>query len=154
MFLGVSTSRQAQTPCETGVIEVDKGDVIRSAARLYSGIAQDVILAVVIRENDQGDPHAYSSTFKSVLDAGNVALGAATGVVIPGGILQQVSNRLSELLGAGDDTVGRRADLLTRDCLIQMVTKAEGGDPMADFTWDMGSDSEGIYRLYFFVKKV
>ncbi|MGI0494255.1 LGFP repeat-containing protein [Alkalinema pantanalense CENA528] len=155
MFLGVSTSGQAQTPYETGVIgDVDQGNIIRTAARLYSGIAQDVILAVVIRENDQGDPNAYSSTFKSVLDAGNVALGASTGVTIPGGILQQVSNGLSNLLGAGDDTVGRRAELLTRDYLMQMVKKAEGGDPVADFTWDMGHDDEGIYRLYFFVKKV
>jgi hypothetical protein len=155
MFLGVSTSGQAQTPYETGEIGgVDKGDIIRTAARLYSGIAQDVILAVVIRESDHGDPKAYSGTFKSILDAGNVALGAKTGVTVPGNILQLVSDGLSSLAGASDDTVGRRADLLTRDYLMQMVNKAEGGDPVADFTWDMGSSDEGIYRLYFFVKKV
>ena len=155
MFLGVSTSGQAQTPYETGVIGgVDKGDVIRSAARLYSGSVQDVILAVVIRENDQGDPHAFSGAFKSILDLGNKALQVKTGVAIPDEVLKQVANGLSSLTGAGDDDVGRRADLLTRDYLIQMATKAEGGDPVADFTWDMGSDSEGIYRLYFFVKKV
>lgn len=155
MFLGVSTSGQAQTPYETGVISVDKGDVIRSAKRLYSGIAQDVILAVVIRENDEGDPHAFSGTFKSILDMGNAALATQTGgVTVPGAVVQLVSDKLSELTGAGDDDVGRRADLLTRDYLMQMVNKAEGGDPVADFAWDMGSDSEGIYRLYFFVKKV
>lgn len=155
MFLGVSTSGQAQTPYETGVIgDVDKGNIIRSATRLYSGIAQDVILAVVLRENDEGNPHAYSATFKSILDAGNVALGAKTGVTVPGNILQQVSDGLSALAGAGDDTVGRRADLLTRDYLIQMANQAEGGDPVTDFTWDMGSGSQGIYRLYFFVKKI
>ena len=156
MFLGVSTSGQAQTPYETGVISVDSGDVIRSAKRLYSGIAQDVILAAVIRENDEGDPHAFSGTFKSILDMGNAALGTQTGgVTVPGAVVQLVSNKLSELTGAGDDDVGRRADLLTKDYLIQMANQGEGGDPVADFTWDnMGSGSEGIYRLYFFVKKI
>ena len=155
MFLGVSTSGQAQTPYETGVIgDVDKGNIIRTAARLYSGVAQDVILTVVIRERAHGDPKAYSGTFKSILDAGNVALGAKTGVTVPGNITQLVSDGLSNLAGTGDDTVSRRADLLTRDYLMQMVNKAESGNPVADFTWDMGSDSEGIYRLYFFVKKI
>jgi hypothetical protein len=86
---------------------------------------------------------------------GNAALATQTGgVTVPGAVVQLVSHKLSELTGAGDDDVGRRAELLTRDYLMQMVNKAEGGDPVADFAWDMGSDSEGIYRLYFFVKKV
>jgi uncharacterized protein with LGFP repeats len=154
LFLGVSTSGQAQTPYESEVFSVNKGDIRRRNIKLYSGIAQDVILAVVIREKDGGNPHAYSKTFKSILATANVALGASTGVSIPGNILKGVSHGLSEIVGAGDDTVGRRAELLTRDYLIQMVNKAESGDPVADFTWQMGSDSEGIYRLYFYVKKV
>lgn len=156
MFLGVSTSGQAQTPYETGVIgEVDKGTVIRSAKRLYSGIARDVILAVVIRENDEGDPHAFSGAFKSILDIGNAALASQTGgVAVPGEVVKLLSNKLSELTGAGDDDVGRRAELLTMDSLIKMAKQAEGGDPVADFTWDMGSSSQGRYRLYFFVRKI
>jgi len=154
LFLGVSTSGQAQTPHETGVIEVDKGAVIRSARRLYSGVAEDVILAVVIREHDEGDPHAFSGAFRSILELGNAALKAKTGVAVPSEVVQLVSNKLSELIGAGDDDVGRRAELLTKDALIHMARQAEGGDPVADFTWDLGSDSEGIYRLYFFVRKI
>jgi hypothetical protein len=155
MFLGVSTSGEAQTPYETGVIgDVDKGDIIRIATRLYSGIARDVILAVVVRENDAGDPKAFSGVFKSILDLGNKALQSQTGVSVPGEVVQLLSDKLSDLIGAGDDTVGRRADLLTKDFLIQMANKAEGGNPVSDFTWDIGSDSQGIYRLYFFVKRV
>lgn len=156
MFLGVSTSEQAQTPYETGVMGgVDKGTVIRSAIKLYSGIARDVILAVVIRENDAGDPHAFSSAFKSILDMGNAALASQTGgVAVPGEVVQLISDKLSELTGAGDDDVDRRAELLTMDSLIKMGHQAEGGDPVADFTWDMGSSNEGRYRLYFFVRKV
>lgn len=156
MFLGVSTSGQPQTPIETGVIgDVDKGEVTRIARRLYSGNAQDVILAVVIRENDEGDPHAFSGAFKSILDVGNAALASQTGgVSVPPEVVKLMANKLSELVGAGDDDVGRRAELLTRDYLVQMARQPEGGDPTADFTWDLGSNSEGRYRLYFFVRKV
>ncbi|NJR55465.1 MAG: hypothetical protein HC768_13390 [Acaryochloris sp. CRU_2_0] len=156
MFLGVSTSGQPQTPHETGVIgDVDKGEVTRFAKRLYSGNAQDVILAVVIREKDEGDPHAFSGAFKSILDMGNAALASQTGgVSVPPEVVKLMSNKLSELVGAGDDDVGRRAELLTRDYLIQMARQTEGGDPKADFTWDLGSNSQGRYRLYFFVRKV
>ncbi|MBD2099164.1 hypothetical protein H6F90_29300 [Trichocoleus sp. FACHB-591] len=154
MFLGVSTSGQAQTPHETGVISVDKGTVIRSATRLYSGVAEDVILAVVIRELDEGDPHAFSGAFRSILEVGNTALKLKTGASVPSEVVKLISNKLSELVGAGDDDVGRRAELLTKDNLIRMARQAESGDPVADFTWDLGSDSEGIYRLYFFVRKV
>jgi hypothetical protein len=154
MFLGVSTAGEAQTPYETGVIGgVDTGKVVRSATRLYSGIARDVILAAVIRENDEGDPHAFSGAFKSILDMGNQALASQTGgVSVPGEVVKLLSQKLSELTGAGDDDVGRRADLLTQDYLIQMARKAEGGDPVADFTWDLGGGSEGRYRLYFYVR--
>jgi hypothetical protein len=155
MFLGVSTSGKAQTPYETGVIEVNAGDVIHSASKLYSGIAQDVILAAVIRENDEGDPHAFSIPFKSILDLGNKALGGQTGgITIPGEVVNLLADKLSELIGAGDDDVGRRADLLTKDYLMQMANNTEGGDPTADFFWELGSDDEGIYRLYFFVRRI
>lgn len=155
MFLGVSTSGQPQTPQETGVIgNVDKGNVIRLAKKLYSGIAQDVILAVVIRENDQGNPHAFSDAFKSILDEGNKALKASQGVAVPDKVVKLLADKLSELTGAGDDDVGRRAELLPKNYLIQMARQIESGDPVADFTWDLGSDSEGIYRLYFFVRKI
>ncbi|BAS56322.1 MULTISPECIES: hypothetical protein [Leptolyngbya] len=154
MFLGVSSSDQAQTPYETGVIEVDEGDVIRSAIRLYSGSARDLILAAVIRENDEGDPHAFSATFKSILDAGNSALNSQTGVSVPETVEMFIANKLSELVGAGDDDVGRRAELFTKERLIQLANQGEGGDPIADFTWEMGSPSEGRYRLYFFVRRI
>ena len=111
-------------------------------------------MAVVIRENDQGDPHAFSGAFRSILELGNTALKAKTGVSVPGEVVNLISNGLSELVGAGDDDVGRRAELLTKDYLIRMAKQAESGDPVADFTWDLGSDSEGIYRLYFFVRKI
>lgn len=156
LFLGVSTSGQPQTPHETGVIGgVDKGEIVRFAKRLYSGPARDVILAVAIRENDEGDPHAFAGVFKSILDLGNAALASQTGgVAVPAEVVKLMSNKLSELVGAGDDDVGRRAELLTQDDLIQLAKKAEGGDPKADFTWDLGSNSEGRYRLYFFIRKV
>lgn len=156
MFLGVSTSGQPQAPQETGVIgDVDKGNIIRFAKRLYAGNAQDVILAVVIRENDEGDPHAFSGAFKSILDLGNKALASQTGGVgVPDKVVQLMADKLSELVGAGDDDVGRRSELITQNDLIRMARQDEKGDPKADFTWDLGSNSEGRYRLYFFVRKV
>jgi LGFP repeat len=156
MFLGVSTSGQPQTPQETGVIgNVDKGNITRFAKRLYAGIARDVILAVVIREHDEGNPHAFAGAFKSILDMGNAALASQTGgVAVPAEVVKLMANKMSELIGAEDDDVGRRAELLTQDYLIQLARKMESGDPKADFTWTIGSNSEGIYRLYFFVRKV
>ncbi|MBD2099574.1 hypothetical protein [Leptolyngbya sp. FACHB-261] len=153
--MGVSTSGEAQTPYETGVFSVDKGDVIRAAARLYSGPARDVILAAVMRENDEGDPHAFAGAFKSILEMGNAALATQTGgVTVPGEVVNLLSNKLSELTGAGDDDVGRRADLLTRDFLIQMANRSEGGDPVSDFDWGLGRKGEGRYALFFFVRKI
>jgi hypothetical protein len=156
MFMGVSTSGQPQTPQETGVVgDVDKGEITRFVKRLYAGTAQDVILAIVIRENDEGDPHAFSGAFKAILDVGNAALASQTGgVSVPPEVVKLLSNKLSELVGAEDDDVGRRAELLTRDDLVRMARQAESGDPKADFTWDLGSNSQGRYRLSFFVRKV
>jgi LGFP repeat len=155
MFLGVSTSGSPQTPYETGVISVDAGDVIHRSVKLYAGNAQDVILAAVIRENDEGDPHAFAGPFKSILNLGNAALGSQTGgVTVPAEVVNLLANKLSELVGAGDDTVGMRSELLTQSYLLNMAAKGEGGQPVADFTWDIGKGSEGIYRLYFFVRRV
>ncbi len=155
MFLGVSTSGQPQTPQETGVISVDKGDVVHLAKRLYTGLAKDIILSVVIREQDEGDPHAFSGVFKSALDVGNTALASQTGgVSVPPEVVKLLSDKLSELVGAGDDDVGQRASVLTQDDLIRMARKTESGDPKSDFTWDIGRQGEGRYRLYFFVKKI
>lgn len=156
LFLGVSTSGQPQTPHETALIEgVNKGEVTGFAKRLYAGMARDLILAVVIRENDEGVPHAFSSAFKSILDGGNAALARQLGgVSVPHEVLKLVSNQLGKLVGVGDDDVGRRAELLTQNYLIQMARKEERGDPASDFTWDLGSNGEGRYRLYFFVRRV
>jgi hypothetical protein len=89
------------------------------------------------------------------LDMGNAALASQTGgVAVPAEVVKLMANKMSELIGAEDDDVGRRAELLTQDYLIQLARKMESGDPKADFTWTIGSNSEGIYRLYFFVRKV
>jgi hypothetical protein len=156
MFLGVSTSGTAQTPYETGVIEnVDAGEVTIRTQRLYAGPAQDVILAALIRENDQGDPKAFSGAFKAVLNAGNVALKAKTGVAVPSEIVDLVADGLSDLTGAADDYVGQRAELLTKATLLDMANRREGGSPVSDFSWDVGNDdAEGGYRLFFFVRSV
>jgi hypothetical protein len=153
MFLGVSTSGTPQTPFATGVQSVDAGSIRRWAARLYSGVAQDIILAASIFEQDQGDPHAAADEFNAVLTLGNAALGATTGVVVPPALVDTISKGLSEVIGTGDDRVGHRASPISTNELINMALRPEGGDPTSDFTWDLGSDSEGIYRLYFFVKR-
>jgi hypothetical protein len=156
MFLGVSTSGSPQTPYETGIIEgVDAGEVVSRVQRLYSGPAQDVILAALIRENDEGDPKAFSGAFKAALNVGNTALGTQTGgVTVPPEIVNLLADKLSELTGAADDHVGLKSELLTKATLLSLANKAEGGTPTSDFSWDIGSDDEGIYRLFFFVKRV
>jgi hypothetical protein len=156
MLLGVSTSGTAQTPYETGVIEnVDAGEVTSRVQRLYAGPAQDVILATLIREQDQGDPKAFSAHFKAILNMGNAALKANTGVAVPPGIVDSIADGLSELTGAGDDYVGQRAELLTKATLLDMANRRESGNPVSDFSWDVGNDdAEGSYRLFFFVRRV
>jgi hypothetical protein len=156
MFLGVSSSGTPQTPYETGVTEdVDAGEVTGRVQRLYAGPAQDVILAALIREQDQGDPKAFSAAFKEVLNIGNAALKAKTGVEVPSGLVNSIANGLSELTGAGDDYVGQRAELLTKATLLDMANRREGGNPVSDFSWDVGNDDdEGSYRLFFFVRAV
>lgn len=157
MFLGVSTSGAPQTPYETGVINnVDAGEITSRVQRLYAGPAQDVILAVLIRENDQGNPKAFSGAFKAALDVGNKALGTQTGgVTVPQEIVELLADSLSDLTGAGDDDVGMRSELLTKATLLGLANRGENGNPLSDFNWVVGNDpDEGSYRLFFFVRRV
>lgn len=144
---------------ETGVHEMDAGDVVEQQLLLYSGPTRDLVLAVVVREHDEGDPHAFAGAFSSVIRAAAVAAAGATGgagapvITAAGEALASILGpKLSELTGAGDDTVGAIDRLLTISKLAALSQKPETGAPPADFRLQIGKDSEGIYELSFLVR--
>lgn len=137
----------------TGVHEVDAGDKVPSAAMLYHGPPRDLVVSVVVMEHDHGSPGALSKEIGGVLKAAAGAAMAATGTAALGtvanAVIDVLSPALSALSGAGDDTVGRHTRVITLLDLAKWSLETDSGDIAHDLSFDLGSDSEGIYRLFF-----
>lgn len=165
LALGVLANGKVATApqnTQTGVHEVNAGTVVEQHIPLYEGPPADIVLSVVIREQDQGSPDAFAADFQQVLQGaaaaaaaafGGPEAAAAAGTPVADKVLAELSKGMSRILGAGDDTVGTLQRMITRDELINFANKPNDPDPAvpvpADYSFDLGSDSEGRYRVFF-----
>lgn len=136
--------------------DVDSGGTYSKATLLYQGPARDLVLAVKIREKDEGDPNAFKGVFAAVIqkgiEAGATAAGGPAGTAIAsvaGPVAELLGGKLSELTGAADDDVDSFTAILDYGTLAHLVATPETGEVPHDLMYVKGSDSEGRYEIFF-----
>lgn len=147
-----------------GPVSVDKGTFVSTGiGSLFKFQRRQFFLNVVTMENDQGSPEEASNKVRSTVGSTAAAVSAAVagfsplagGIILAtGGILAAFSGVISPLLGLGDDVVGEHTQFFfepeTEFVTPPVIGTTKKGHEY-NYLMRMGSDSEGIYDIYFMI---
>jgi hypothetical protein len=141
---------------------VDAGDARPDTRDLYVGAPCGVALALVLMENDEGNPDEYLDEVKKGVEIAGKAVSAGCGVLFGpeaapvcegmwGRMSGTIVSFVNGLLGTGDDEIGRWSwDISAKDMILRTRT-ARANFWGIEYHWEsiLLSDGEASYKVYF-----
>jgi LGFP repeat-containing protein len=145
--------------------DVDAGDSRPDVINLYTGVPCGLALGLVLMEHDEGNPNL--DRVKQGVELAGKAVSLGCGALfgpeaapvcagIWGSVSPEIVNTVNDLLGTGDDEIGRWSwEISAKDMILRLRT-ARNNFWGIEYHWEsiLLSDGEASYKAYFDVVPV